>query len=83
MSEYDTATQEYLTYFKGPIYTSYSIEICLQVPLSAFYIYLAYQGLTYYRANSFNLSLLISNGFLMFFYSFATLFYIITVVRVV
>ena len=83
MSSFDLGVQQFCIQFKALIYTCNSIEICFQLPLSVFYVYLAYRGLTFYGANSFNLSLLITNGLFMFFYSFATFFYLITVVKVI
>ena len=83
MSNSDLVVQQFCIQFKALIYTSNSIEICFNLPLSVFYLYLAYQGLTFYGANSFNLSLLITNGLTMFLYSFAILVSLITVVKVI
>ena len=57
--------------------------ICLQLPLSLVYLYLAYRGVTFYRAKSFTLSLLISNGLAMFLYTSSALGELITTKRLI
>lgn len=54
------------------------MEFCLQLPLSLAYIYLAYRSVTFYRANCFTTSLLITNGLAMFLYSICVFAEIIT-----
>jgi hypothetical protein len=53
------------------------------LPLSVCYLYVAYLGHTYYSANSFNMTLLVTNGLTMFLNSVATLFSLIMVVKVI
>ena len=61
-------TQELLQASQPTIFTVDILEICLLLPLSIFYLYLAYRGQAIYRTNWFNMSLLISNGLAMLMY---------------
>lgn len=64
---------------KDSIFFTFSLEFILQLPLSIVYLYLAFRGKTFYNANRFTLSLLISNGLAMLLFSLSIVFSFITV----
>ena len=68
---------------KANIYFSYSLNICLEIPLSFAYLYFAYRGFTYFRANSFTFLLLLLNGLALFLYSSSTFGLLITAKRLI
>ena len=68
---------------EGNLYFTYGLNICLQLPLSVAYLYFAYRGFTYFRANSFTFLLLLSNGLAMFLYSGSTVGLLITAKRLI
>ena len=66
-------TQQFIISEKTLFFTAQSSQICLEWPLSLCFLYTAYRGVTFYRTNSFTLSILIANGVPMFTYSVSML----------
>ena len=81
MSEDPAKMQTDLKSTEGNVYFTYGLNICLQLPLSVAYLYFAYRGFTYFRANSFTFLLLLSNGLALFLYSSSTVGLLITAKR--